>query len=1618
MANLDNLNFNVIINDTDFNAKCDAMLKKAQALNVQLSKLLNFSKKQSRATREEEAALRRANRIHLDNVKTREKEKQAIEKTLQKQRELNSITNAKINKENAKWRGVEAREAAKTEAVQRRINNSMSKQNVLLRQLSSFAATYVSIWGASQFLKNMVRVSSEFEMQRRTLQYIIQDSYMGMKIFNQMKELAVMSPFTFKELMSYTKQLSAFSVPKNELFETTKMLADVSAGLGVGMDRLILAYGQIRSASFLRGQEVRQLTEAGVPILEELRKQFIALGEEGITVGDVFDKISNRLVPFEMVEKVFKNMTSEGGKFYKMQEFQAGTLQGKISNLKDAYEIMFAEIGEKGDSILKDSVDMLRSFAENWEVIGQSIIRLTSLFGTFYASMSILRISNYIVAVGGLANAVKSLTIVQKALNLVVSANPYVIAAAAVAGLAVAIYQLVENSNALKEAINSIAFDMFEDMTKSLNRFDALKRALDNATEGSQNYQDAIASLNNEFGEHFSNLLREKDAVDQLSSSYEAVTASIRSKARVEAESLSRDKIEDMYGDARDNYARDIITRLGERGVSADVASRIWNEFTTTLNEKIEQGATDYKFIELFEDAWAKVVGEDGISQIEKFGNKIKQNTLFTRNVFGVNTTGWETLLTSIDNYGIVLQTIARENSVAETLLDGMFPGTVPAEKILEKEKEINEIYDKQREELLNQNVAQKEREKILNDIEIARQEALKAAYTELGVIDKASEAQKRIDDLKKTVVGFGEMANKVLDEKYGVYKKGAGISQYFVTPETTRNDYIDKLRKDYKDLLPLLEDAKKLYKSAQEDFEGGFVTEEGVAKEKKNLDYLILQKSAIEDVAKALGIQLEEEKKTNNRPTKDPRITELERLSTLLKDVMRLYGQYVELGALSEEQALKILSDIYGDRFNLAEGDLLNFDEILKKIISDLNALGEDGQRSARAVEESFDRMGKKDMGTDLLDSMRAYINFQANMKKLLDKNYGVDGEDIGYNLSKIALGVINSKSADTSAYENAVKEIDKLKPFVIAKAQADGKENAEAEWTAYREEALSQLEELYKQKNRADVKGAQEKINDMGRKFVTDTYFKTFGKENPLSELTDKSIFALAKIRNQIKGILNTLDAEGLQITDEVNSQINEAGLSVKDLLDIIKKIINAGKDEADQTFFEKLADSARKTAGFVSESLESIGSLYSVRGNEETAALLSMIGEGIETTASVMDSISNGHYMEASLQALSFAVSTVTQYNSELYQARKNMQDLEIATNSFFNEQKLNGGVDSIFGTNDIQGLRNGIEALKEAQDELSKLWEKNEDLKTRLTVGEQDWVWQSVPETISRIWGLDASDPEQLLQGIDNLLNSRGRFEWGANLSENDVDFLVQLRAATENFLASQEQVKAAIQDMWSGVAQSMTDSMISAYIEMGDAAVGLKDNMSSIFAELGKDIASSLIQNFVIDNILSKYEGQVTALYSRMVLGATPEQTAQDFASIANGIIQDSQKAAEFTNRIMDALTNAGFVFDSEGGESLANGISGITEDTANLLASYINAIRADVSYNKAQIAGISTDLKVLLGLVPQTNTLEFYLQTLAAHSQNVAINTSNILSELRSVITNENGLTSVRTFNS
>lgn len=228
-------------------------------------------------------------------------------------------------------------------------NAEAKKMQSIVGDIKSLFLQGGIVFGAQQFFNSIVQTGGEIVQQHVALRSILGDVQKADELFAQTQQLALQSPFKFGELNRDVKQLAAFGVEANDLYDTTKRLADIASGLGVDFGRLGLAFGQVKARSWLDGKELRQFAYAGLPLLQKITELYNSEGKNGrknYTQADVKKMISGRQVSFEDVQKVLWKMTDEGGQFYNMQLVLSETLLGRWNKLIDAWDIMLGKFAE------------------------------------------------------------------------------------------------------------------------------------------------------------------------------------------------------------------------------------------------------------------------------------------------------------------------------------------------------------------------------------------------------------------------------------------------------------------------------------------------------------------------------------------------------------------------------------------------------------------------------------------------------------------------------------------------------------------------------------------------------------------------------------------------------------------------------------------------------------------------------------------------------------------------------------------------------------------------------------------------------------------------------------------------------------------------------------------------------------------------------------------------------------------------------------------------------------------------------------------------------------------------------------------------------------------------
>lgn len=522
-------------------------------------------------------------------------------------------------------------QAASYSKVQKSQSGLINTSDQLARKL----ALIFSVSQIQGYVNKLIQVRGEFELQNTALASILQNKDQADKLFGQITELAIRSPFTVKELTTYTKSLAAYQFQYEELYDTTKRLADVASGLGVDMQRLILAVGQVKAAGYLRGTETRQFTEAGFNILGELAKYYSELEGRIVSVGEVQERQFKRMIAFQDVEEVFRRVTDAGGMFYQMQEKQAETLAGQMSNLKDSIDLMFNSIGEQNDGTLKDMVALVRSFIENWQEVVFVLKPAVTALGAWKTLTLLASIGNkqfalslYAIATNA-KTATASISLMTRATTALaavgrglMSVFAIAIPVALIAGV-IELYRVTTKAsrevNELKKALDGISNEGFVRASELISNFKVLAEKAVEAADGSKEQQEALEELERTYKDILPEEQLKIESLRELKGEYDNVTTAIYSKIEAQIKEKQIQEVSNTYGTAASEAMDALAKRLTDYNISLSTAKTITNEFKKMLEQGMIKDANQAKtelenLIRLFSGQYASL-GEQNIWQ-------------------------------------------------------------------------------------------------------------------------------------------------------------------------------------------------------------------------------------------------------------------------------------------------------------------------------------------------------------------------------------------------------------------------------------------------------------------------------------------------------------------------------------------------------------------------------------------------------------------------------------------------------------------------------------------------------------------------------------------------------------------------------------------------------------------------------------------------------------------------------------------------------------------------------------------------------------------------------------------------------------------------------------------
>lgn len=1445
-----------------------------------------------------------------------------------------------INQAIAKHNQALTEAGVKSQQLATRHRNLMDTAGQLSRQL----ALLFSVSQIEGYISKLAKVRGEFELQQRSLQAILQNKSQADQIFNKTVQLAVKSPFQIKELVTFTKQLAAYRIESDKLYDTTKRLADVSAGLGVDMGRLILAYGQVKAAAYLRGTEVRQFTEAGINMYGELQKLFKTRDQADYTTAQIVDMISKRKVTFEDVEQVFENLTSKEGIFYNMQEIQAETLQGKISNLKDSIDVMLNSIGKANEDTLKGAIDTVKVLIDNWE----TVVNIAKAFAPVIASMGItvwakkIGVANgtiglFSVGLGKAGNAMKAFGVTFKA------SLPLVAITAAIGIVTEFISTIKEYNKAIAESTNKYFEAKIRISTITDESESDIKKSLDKLVQEMNNEGfDIKVGVNlseEEAKETFKNYLLE----------YEAFLNEQRIMEAKYAKNKSKWIVDDI-----DEDSEQYTSSIGEFILQGEELKAIMMQLATEENNL---SAEHRKALEELSKGPKK--GEDLLTYTKRMKDEVAGMWPYLSNAFNSMRLG----------NGMYTQEVMKaRNSLTELF--------ALSKKYIENEKEmiseLESVYgsvDKYKTE------AEKKRLKIRIDKSELDAVTKDLAYKHFGINISINQ-----DSVEKETSWLDSYLKTFFEKK--TYKINLNMTQP-IDAKVPFEDFIkkgneaSKAAKSWEEVEKRIAAIGKNVKQIEADSKiANFLNSQNPVLNIKSGDMvdvkLILEtiseyKKTQVDLSNALGVNPFE-----NKDSKAERDIWAERIS-VLKEMQSRYEKLNQLmgeNAAIEQtlSAFKPALEFTGmDKMNILptkEGMIKAYEELLKdvtdskkitelkKIIAELKIeiqqedLKNQLETTKKNIEDLFNGLDlHKKLKNAGLSEAEVQQLFPGLAKTLDDVEKGIRDE---YEAKRDKNGQLSK--ADQKGYDEALKKLgqqrDKESTDLTIRILKDYKtqlsEQLQLDKWYYEEKAniaKATLTDEQRAQAESNLKKKYDKKTDENtwKAFQnTDEYIKLFENLDYSSTAAIDSILEkLEKFRRSLK----SLPPEQLKTIIEQLEKLKGEKLDrnpIKGIVEAFKDLKNA-KPEDKQKAIADLGAAFEKNA----EKIDKFNSAFG-----EVSSMLSSFG------VDVPEEISE------SLNGMSQAFSGAGEFASSY--ATGNV--LGMVTGGMKTIAGIGNTIGSIFGIGnknkkkerEIQRQIKNIESLGRAYDELKEKMEaawSADDLRTQ------------TKDTIANL--------DQQIESYENMINSeeakkdsdRGRIdEWN--------DAINELKKTRQEILDQQKLELGGIggESEYKDDASSFVQAWMDAFNETEDGLKALNENFDSFIENLIVKQATMRLAQGRLKELFEKIDESVTE-GSVGGINLTKEELAN--------IQTLGESALKGLNEDLLALMETlGYKGTSVGQKSelsaLQQGIQGVSETTAEALEALLNSIRFFVNQQTTDIAAIRVLLEARYSLESQS----------------------------------------------
>lgn len=501
-------------------------------------------------------------------------------------RNLQSVM-AKTDPKSSEWSQMNAQlgqTKAQIDAIKGKMGELRNQTQItgnMMGQLKGQIAAAFSIGAVTGFIKKMVETRAQFELQRVALGAILQDRDEANKIFSQVQQMALQSPFTIMGLEKATKQMAAFGFEAKNLVPNVKMIADLGAGLGVDLERIVLVMGHLKARNYLEGTMVRQFTNMGFNVLGELAKYYTEIEGKMVSVAEVQTRVKKKMVEFGDVEEVLKRVTSAGGMFYDMQKKQSESIWGQMQRITDAYDLMLNDIGRANEGPIKAALTLIRDLINHWRMLAPTIAAvgaaMTVVLAVQGVRLFIQSLNQLGTAVGTLAlkwkivaTEAEAAAIAQKSASSATALGLILTILVSIGGV---IAGIVAEANKLNSELREIESTGVGNMYDSIFQYRELADTIKDTTKSYEERKQAMDDMKRVFQEMLPDEMLEIENIRKMKDGYveakDALVAYYSEKIKKQKE----EKTEETYGPKIQEEVNDAAEMIGQSlyGAARDV---------------------------------------------------------------------------------------------------------------------------------------------------------------------------------------------------------------------------------------------------------------------------------------------------------------------------------------------------------------------------------------------------------------------------------------------------------------------------------------------------------------------------------------------------------------------------------------------------------------------------------------------------------------------------------------------------------------------------------------------------------------------------------------------------------------------------------------------------------------------------------------------------------------------------------------------------------------------------------------------------------------------------------------------------------------------------------------